>query len=88
MFLIKKYLTLLKGVCDTFTGFDVTSVPFDGNCQFNAIALQLGIELDVKSSNIIRQQIVDHLRTYKVSRLLKAVAFAIGIIYLVSGFSC
>jgi len=57
---ITEYSTFPK-----FPDFIMTDVPSDGNCQFAAIALQLG--RDASDSWEIRQEIVKHLRTHGVS---------------------
>jgi len=48
-----------------FPSYTVTNVPADGNCQFTALAIQLG--RNILAANEVRQEIVAHLKSNVVS---------------------
>lgn len=73
-FVLETSTTSIKKFEDVFTNYEVTDVPYDGNCMFSAIALQIG--QNVSCAMDIRLKIISHLREHPV-RVLKTLFYCL-----------
>ena len=56
-------ILVLKVVCAQ-KNYTVANVPYDGNCLFNALAIQLGRQAEAEAARHVRAEIVSHLRNH------------------------